>query len=113
MKWFDRILYRKLRDMWDNKEKYNHYLEDDGSIPVNKIRGSSMGLVAVAEDPVGWEDGLRINVKKVIGGFIVSFRSYDRKTDRHNDRHYIITEDQEFEKELGKFITMESMRQSG
>lgn len=113
MKWFDRILYRKLRDMWDNKEKYNHYLEDDGSIPVSKVRGASMGLVAVAEDSVGWEDGLRINVKKVIGGFIVSFRSYDRKTDRNNERHYIITDDQEFEKELGKFITLESMRQSG
>ena len=110
MKWFDRILYRKLRDMWDNKEKYNHYLEDDGSVPVNKLRGAG---IAVAEDSVGWEDGLRINVKKVIGGFIVSFRSYDRKTDRSSDRHYIITEDQEFEKELGKFITMESMRQSG
>ena len=97
MKSFDRFLYRKLRDMWDNKDKYNHYLEDDGS-----IRGAGM-QIAVAEDS-RWEDGLRINVKKVMGGFIVSFRSYDRKTDRSNERHYIITDDQEFEKELGKMI---------
>lgn len=110
MKWFDRILYRKLRDMWDNKDKYSHYLEDDGSIPVNKIRGAGM-QIAVAEDS-SWEDGLRINVKKVIGGFVVSFRNYDRKLDRSNERHYIITDEQDFNKELGNMITLESMKQS-
>ena len=56
MKWFDRFMYRKLRDMWDNKDQYNHYLEDDGSIPVNTIRGAGM-QIAVAEDS-SWEDCL-------------------------------------------------------
>ncbi len=109
MKWFDKFLYRKLRDMWDNKHKYNQYLEEDS---IKVPRGIGMNQIAVAEESVGWEDGLRINVKKVIGGFVVSFRNYDRKTDRHGERHYIITDDQEFEKELGKFITLESMKQS-
>ena len=108
MKWFDRILYRKLRDMWDNKDKYNHYLEED----IYVSRGASMNSIAVAESS-DWEDGLRINVKKMIGGYVVSFRCYDRKTDRNNDRHYIITDEQDFEKELGKMITLESMKQSG
>ena len=109
MKWFDKFLYRKLRDMWDNKHNYNHYLEEDS---IKVARGIGMNSVAVADD-VSWEDGLRINVKKVIGGFVVSFRSYDRKMDRNNERHYIITDEQEFEKELGKMITLESMKQSG
>ena len=108
MKWFDKFLYRKLRDMWDNKDKYNRYLEED----IYVSRGRGMNSIAVAESS-DWEDGLRINVKKVIGGFVVSFRSYDRKSDRNNERHYIITDEQEFEKELGKFITLESMKQSG
>jgi hypothetical protein len=109
MKWFDKFLYRKLRDMWDNKDKYNHYIEED----IYVSRGRGMNQIAVADvESTGWEDGLRINVKKVIGGFIVSFRSYDRKTDRNNERHYIITDEQEFEKELGKMITLESMKQS-
>lgn len=107
MKWLDQFLYRKIRHMWDNKHEYNHYLEENAKVP----RGLS-GMNAVVEESSGWEDGLRINVKKVIGGFIVSFRNYDRKTDRNSERHYIITDDQEFEKELGKFITLESMRQS-
>lgn len=107
MKWFDLWFARKCKWAWDNKD----ILENE-DIYVNKIRGAKMQL-AVAEDSTGWEDGLRINVKKVIGGFVVSFRSYDRKTDRNNERHYIITDEQEFEKELGKFITLESMKQSG
>lgn len=106
MNWFDKFLYRKLRDMWDNKHKYNHYLEED--IKVSR----SMNSIAVAESS-DWEDGLRINVKKMIGGYVVSFRCYDRKTDRNSDRHYIITDEQDFEKELGKMITLESMKQSG
>ena len=105
MKWFDRWFYKKAKWAWENKD------EIESSIPINKLKGAGMQL-AVAEDS-GWEDGLPINVKKVIGGFVVSFRNYDRKTDRNSERHYIITDDQEFEKELGKFITLESMRQTG
>ena len=109
MKWFDRWFYRKAKWAWENKDELESALV---GAKIRKQNMSSGMQLAVAEDS-SWEDGLRINVKKVIGGFIVSFRSYDRKTDRSSDRHYIITEDQEFEKELGKFITMESMRQSG
>ena len=106
MKWFDRWFYRKAKWAWENKD------EMESSIPINKVRGGLSGMqVAVADE--SWEDGLRINVKKVIGGFIVSFRNYDRRTDRHQDRHYIITDEQDFNKELGHMITMESMKQSG
>ena len=106
MKWFDRWFYNKAKWAWEHKDEMEH------SVPINKIRGSMTGMqIAVADD--SWEDGLRINVKKMIGGYVVSFRCYDRKTDRANDRHYIITDEQEFEKELGKIITLESMKQSG
>jgi hypothetical protein len=56
------------------------------------------------------EDGLSITVRSAIGGRIVTFRHYDRKTDRSNHRLYIVPEDQDFERELGKMITLESMR---
>ena len=109
MKWFDQWFYRKAKWAWENKDEMEGAL-----IGANKARKSSMsGMQLAVEESTGWEDGLRINVKKVIGGFVVSFRNYDRKTDRNSERHYIITDDQEFEKELGKFITLESMRQTG
>ena len=106
MKWFDRWFYKKAKWAWEHKDE----IEQD--VPIHKMRGSIAGMqIAVADE--SWEDGLRINVKKMIGGFVVSFRCYDRKTDRNNDRHYIITDEQDFEKELGKMISLESMRQSG
>jgi hypothetical protein len=45
-----------------------------------------------------------------VGGRIVSFNHYDRKTDRSNKTVYIITDEQDFERELSKIITLESMR---
>ena len=101
MKFFDRWLYRKLRDMWDNKHKYNQYLKEDSM---------QTQLMAIESD-LSWGDGLRININKMIGGYVVSFRCYDRVRDQSDDRHYIITDEQDFEKELGKMITMESMKQ--
>lgn len=56
------------------------------------------------------EEGISITVRSAIGGRIVSFRHYDRKTDRVGYRLYIVPEEQDFERELGKMITLESMR---
>jgi hypothetical protein len=64
----------------------------------------------ISRSDIDSEDGLSITVRSAIGGRIVTFRHYDRKTDRSNHRLYIVPEDQDFERELGKMITMESMR---
>lgn len=55
---------------------------------------------------------LNIEVRSAIGGKIVSFNSYDRIRDRHELRNYLIHDEADFERELGKIITIESMRQS-
>lgn len=76
-----------------------------------KIYATSSGVpVAVSDDPHSLNDGLRINIKKVIGGSLVTFRTYDRRKDQSEDKTYIITSDQDFNLELGKIITMESLR---
>ena len=72
----------------------------------NKLRGQAI------EVEESWGDGLRMNVRKIIGGYVVSFRIYDRRTDRSDERHYMITDEQDFNTELGKMITLESMRQT-
>lgn len=87
------------------KQRIRNWLSDDRA---ESTLGSS---ILIEECEPSWHDGLRINVKRVIGGFVVNFRVYDRKTDRNNDRTYLITNDQDFDTELGKIITMESMRQ--
>lgn len=100
MKWFDRWFVRKCKWAWENK----HNIDNEGRVV--PIRESEI----VEEDPHSLNDGLRINIKKVIGGSLVTFRHYDRKVDRHENKTYIITSDQDFNLELGKIITMESLR---
>ncbi len=94
MKW----LKRKLRD-WLN--------EPNAPEEVYATQASNR---LISRSDIDSEDGLSITVRSAIGGKIVTFRHYDRKTDRSNHRLYIVPEDQDFERELGKMITMESMR---
>ena len=103
MRWFDQWFFRKWRWAYDNRDGIEQ--EDRAE----KLRGLQVQEV---EASPSWQDGLRMNVKKVIGGYVVSFRTYDRVKDRSDERHYIITDEQDFNAELGKMITMESMRQS-
>ena len=107
MKWFDRWFYRKAKWAWDNRDE----MEVDISIP-HHITKAGRANQSIAVEDESWGDGLRINIKKMIGGYVVSFRCYDRRTDRSDDRHYIITDTQDFERELGKIITLESMKQT-
>jgi hypothetical protein len=107
MKWFDKWFYKKAKWAWEHRD-----MPDDivGS-KYPSTYPNTKGLV-LAEEPDVWSDGLRINVKKMIGGYVVTFRTYDRIRDRSEDRNYIITDEQDFNQELGKMITMESMRQT-
>lgn len=59
---------------------------------------------------VDGDEGLNITVRNALGGKIISFRHYDHKTDRNTFKLYVIPDDHDFEKELGKLITLESMR---
>ena len=84
-------------------------LQDINNEP-EEIRASGKIGTVRARDEFEAEDGLNMQVHKAIGGRIVSFNHYDRKTDRSYRKVYIITDEQDFERELGKIITVESMR---
>lgn len=95
MKWFKRMIGRWAYEYRDTPEVYS----------------SSTGKNSViSRSDIDSEDGLSITVRSAIGGRIVTFRHYDRRTDRSNHKLYIVPEDQDFERELGKMITLESMR---
>lgn len=106
MKWFDRWFARKCRWAWENRNE-----QDITEEQAAKLSRKGHQLVSVSEDP-DWGDGLRIHINKVIGGYVVNFRVYDRHRDRSENRNYIITDEQDFERELGKIITLESMKQT-
>ena len=98
MKWFKRMIGR-----------WAYEYRDSPDVP-DLVSNTARGLVSHRDEDRPWGDGLRINVKRISGGSVVTFFRYDHKTDRNDDRHYIIHEDSDFNSELGKLITMESMR---
>jgi hypothetical protein len=91
------------------KLKLRNWVNSAQDAPPELHWNSSRAVLKSSSD-LDSEDGLNITVRSAIGGRIVTFRHYDRKTDRTNYRLYIVPEDQDFERELGKMITMESMR---
>jgi len=76
----------------------------------DEIRASGKIGTVRARDDFEADEGLNMQVHKAIGGRIVSFNHYDRKTDRSYRKVYIIHDELDFEHELGKIITMEAMR---
>jgi hypothetical protein len=91
---------------WD----FNRNLRNEDDCMPTTLRGTKAARLIRASEDVDSEQGLNITVRNALGGKIITFRTYDHKTDRHNHRLYVIPEDHEFEKELGKLITLESMR---
>jgi hypothetical protein len=99
MKWFKRWFANMCREAWESA-RYS----DEPQLAISK------NATVRARDDYEGDSGLNMRVFKAIGGRIVSFSHYDRKTDRDYKSVYIITDEQDFERELGKIITMESMR---
>jgi hypothetical protein len=99
MKWFKRWFSNMCREAWESA-RYG----DDPPLVMSK------NATVRARDDFEGDSGLNMRVFKAIGGRIVSFSHYDRRTDRESKSVYIITDEQDFERELGKIITMESMR---
>ena len=126
MNWFDQWFYRKVKYCWENKDEFEKskgssmkwlgrwLLKIAQKASDEEREGRIYGTVATPKvargSDVDGEEGLNITVRNAMGGKIVSFRHYDHKTDRTNYKLYVIPDDHDFEKELGKLITLESMR---
>jgi hypothetical protein len=107
MKWFKRMITRWVREDWDNAGASMRDREEKIMLSSNSTRG----VVRSNSDSIDGHVGLNITVMAAIGGKIITFRHYDRRKDDNQFRHYVISDDLDFERELGKMITMESLRQ--
>ena len=95
MKFFKRWFARMCREAWENAR-------DEPQLAVSKP-----SRITARDD---WHENLNIAITNASGGRIVTFRRYDHKTDRHDNRVYVIPDDQDFNEQLGKLITLESLR---
>ena len=98
MNWLKRIVVKWVREDWEAEQ-------DRPNEVVSMTKAGR--LVAREQD---WHENLNITITNANGGKIVSFRRYDHKTDRHDNKIYVIPDDNDFNAELGKLITLESMR---
>jgi len=129
MKWFNRWLYGKIRWAWTRAEiehpdwKRQEDLLDGLSEQelwpgnANEIDRSSLYETSLGEiDPHGLNDGMRIDIKHMVGGYVVSITRAVDNSKNSNYREpertsYIITDDQDFDTELCKILSMERLKQ--
>ena len=95
MKWFKKIVASWARE--------GRNYEEDCKEPSRLI--STAECASINDDPV-----LNFKVYTAVGGKVVEFRRYDRKSDRNDSTTYIITNDQDFGERIAKIATMEKLK---
>jgi len=107
-KWFDRWLYGKVRNMWDNSQKY----EED--IYVNKAkaqRGLQVGTaMAIEKSRAEGEDRITFELSTAVGGRILNVRRYDQRTDRHDTQTYVIPSGEDVGARVAKILNLELIK---
>jgi hypothetical protein len=96
MNWLKRLVAKWAHQGRELEENYN-------KIPNRLI--SRDDCEAVSDDPI-----LHFKVFTAVGGKVVEFRRYDRKSDRNDSTTYIITNDQDFGERISKIATMEQLK---
>ncbi len=96
MKWLKRLI-------WKWNQEGQELTEYGNTVSTRLQRGSR-------NEDIEADEGLNITVRKAVGGKIISFRHYDHRQDRTDYKLYVVSDDVDFDKELGKMITLESMR---
>ena len=92
-------LKKKIRK-WVNQAEA-HELERENSI--------HYGNIAVCDDSLD-ASPIRFKVYRASGGTVVETNFYDRKTDRQSNSLHVIVEGQDLGHEIGKIITVESLK---
>lgn len=100
MRWLKRKLLQWLRDA--HADSGNEVIRES-SYPVAKSNTISGG--AMNSEPT-----FNFTVYNAVGGKVVEFRRYDRRTDRSDHTIYVIGSDQDFGERISKIATMESLK---
>lgn len=95
MKW----LKKKLRKWVNDARDY----DEDGPMTLTASRDVEAQMCEA--EPI-----LNFRVFGAVGGQVIEFRRYDRKTDRSNTTTYIITKDQDFGEKISKIANLEMLK---
>jgi hypothetical protein len=98
MNWFKRMVVKWVRDDWENaSQSQDIYI---GSKAMNTVSTRD-----VNSDPT-----LQFKIYNAIGGKVVEFSRYDRKSDRSHHDIYIIGKNEDFGEKIAKIAMLESLK---
>jgi len=106
MKWLDRWLYAKVRDMWDNKHKY----EDRDYINRIEAKQMSIGTAMVERGSPEGQDRITFELTSAVGGRILNVRRYDDRKDRHDTQTYVIPSGEDVGSRVAKILNLELLK---
>ena len=112
MKWFDRWLYTKTRDMWDNRQKYEVLLAEQQYKEERQIKmsGLQMGTAMVERGRAEGEDRISFELSTAVGGRILNVRRYDDRKDRHDSQTYVIPNGEDIGARVAKILNLELIK---
>jgi len=101
MNWFKRIVVKWVREDWDKAS------QEQDCHPGPKL---GRGLNTVSTRDVNSDPTLQFKIYNAIGGKVVEFSRYDRKSDRHHHDIYIIGRDEDFGAKIAKIAMLETLK---
>ncbi len=81
---------------------------DSGLVPYNLASAKQIRPIEVSDSLD--TRAVKFKMYKASGGTIIETAMYDDRKDRHNVSLYVITNDKDLGEEIGKIITMESLK---
>lgn len=84
------------------KQRFRNWLNRDDDMEVDAPQ-------AIEADRLS-SDGMRMQIYKASGGFVVETRSYDRRKDQNFNTIHVIRDDQDLGEALGKIVMMEALQ---
>lgn len=116
MKWFDRWFYNKARWCWHRANILHPDWKGEQDALDRLYRDSSSEAVLCSDsDAHRFENGLRIDIKSVMGGYVVTVRHPARESKLNYEEprvtSYLITDEQDFDLELCRILGMERLKQ--
>lgn len=108
MKWLDNWLYTKVRDMWDNREKYEA-LRAERDYKESRMIKMGTAMAIDRGSPEG-ENRISFDLSTAVGGRILNVRRYDMQKDRHENQTYVIPNGEDIGERVAKIINLEMFK---
>lgn len=109
MKWLDKWLYGKVRDMWDNRDKYEEETKYQTLKEMKMATGMAIPKSILSGGPEG-EDRITFELSSAVGGRILNVRRYDHRTDRHDQTTYVIPTGEDIGARVAKILNLELIK---